>query len=188
MQMGDILSTHLNELPHPLGQPHWDTHRVSIHTSNGTEAPSEHIYLGPSTNDFHVPNTKGMKSHFLYLVWVDFLYTVQNAFQTWGLGFGKQTLFLPSLPSWPDTLHSHPLNVFWKQLVWVCPPWSHLSVPSQIGTDGSQCPEPCWAAPGVFVASEDEEALPSTGRRVKMRGRYLGVGTLCLFWWCLHCI
>ncbi|EDL07296.1 uncharacterized protein LOC68175 [Mus musculus] len=27
MQMGDILSTHLNELPHPLGQPHWDTHR-----------------------------------------------------------------------------------------------------------------------------------------------------------------
>lgn len=61
------------------------------------------VYLGPLRNDFHMPDSKCMKSSFLYLVYDNFLYIAQKYLLNLGIGILK-TNSSPSLAPLPDRM------------------------------------------------------------------------------------
>ena len=80
------------------------------------------VYVGPLRNDFHMPDSKCMKSCFLYLVWDNFLYIAQNTSWIWELGFGKQTLLLPFILHKENTFHPRTLTLPSGEwcVLWAC--------------------------------------------------------------------
>ena len=119
------------------------------------------VYVGPLRNDFHMPDSKCMKSCFLYLVWDNFLYIAQKYLLNLGIGIWKTNSppsFHPSQREHISSMHSdlsiwgvmHPLGLFCGEAkVSVPSPWGCLGdTPSHSDQhpDGVQLqrPLPSW--------------------------------------------
>ena len=121
------------------------------------------VYVGPLRIDFHMPDSKCMKSCFLYLVWDNFLYIAQKYLLNLGIGIWK-TNSPPSLhPSQREHISSthsdlsiwgvmHPLGVFCGEAkVSIPSPWGH--------------PEPLRPAPRWCPAAETTTFLNTWMRK-----------------------